>query len=367
MVRKKKQDNKESSSASTSAGPSSTVSSRAPTRPTSPRVQPHAAGPGPGAPQEEPEDSGWSQVETKKKASGKVVASSSQQPSSGGYGRGNSPQQWDNRSQPRASTFEESRISQGPTPHGNQGDDSRNAPQRGGQAWNQRDRPEDFPQIVGGPAPQQRGQQRVPQGPVPQQRVAQGPAPQAPGGGIAPKQPPPIQVPYSQQQQPQSSSSAPQPVVSMWGSLPSDPSSSSQGEASGFVTTSPPSSPSLLTSLAHKLEETFKIAKDIKDTILGPSLSDLRVPPRPTKPGTAGQANIYFANHFKVLDGFTFPTIYQNEFKTDHKLDKVMIRKLVRNWSENLNCAFVFDGMETVYSPSFQPKEQQHTHQRTHE
>jgi hypothetical protein len=75
----------------------------------------------------------------------------------------------------------------------------------------------------------------------------------------------------------------------MWGSLPSDPSSSSQGETSGFVTTSPPSSPSLLTSLTHKLEETFKIAKDIKDTILGPSLSDLRVPPRPTKPGTAGQ------------------------------------------------------------------------------
>ncbi len=133
--------------------------------------------------------------------------------------------------------------------------------------------------VPGGPAPQQRGQQRVPQGPVPQQRVAQGPTP---------KQPPPIQVPYSQHQ-PESSSSAPQPVVSMWGSLPSDPSSSSQGEASGFVTTSPPSSPSLLTSLAHKLEETFKIAKDIKDTILGPSLSDLRVPPRPTKPGTAGQ------------------------------------------------------------------------------
>ncbi len=70
MVRKKKQGNKESSSASTSAGPSSTVSSRAPTRPTSPRVQPHAAGPGPEAPQEEPEDSGWSQVETKKKSSG---------------------------------------------------------------------------------------------------------------------------------------------------------------------------------------------------------------------------------------------------------------------------------------------------------
>ncbi len=79
------------------------------------------------------------------------------------------------------------------------------------------------------------------------------------------------------------------------------------------------------------------------------------------------QANIYFANHFKVLDGFTFPTIYQNEFKTDHRLDKVMIRKLVRNWSENLKCAFVFDGMETVYSPTFRPKEQQHTHQRTNE
>ncbi len=81
---------------------------------------------------------------------GKNVASSSQQPYSGGYGRGNSPQQWDNRSQPRASTFEESRIPQGPTPRGNQGDDSRNAPQRGGQAWNQQpDRPEDFPQLGG--------------------------------------------------------------------------------------------------------------------------------------------------------------------------------------------------------------------------